>query len=340
MNRRPEIENPLTSAESLATEAEQGGMDDLPKRLVKYANAHLRALSMSDYLLQRGEPQLAQKLDQCGAHLLFHFYTNHNALRLHAANFCHKHLICPLCAIRRGVKSMQVYEEKIKLLMANYPTLRASMVTATIVNGVDLAERTRHLKASMTRWTSCRRKAGYENWEIQKMLGSVWSYEVKRGSGSGLWHPHAHMVWLHHDDLELSALKKEWEWATGDSFNIHHTPIIPDPETGSLIAGMMEVFKYALKFSDMSLDDNWHAFETLSNKRLISSSGLLHGLKIPEKLTDDELDGPFIEMLFQFTRQNGYVQQWRNHHDHYPQKTQSSHQEENRQGPWRAASIF
>jgi hypothetical protein len=307
MNRRPEIENPLTPADSLATEAGQGGMDDLPKRLIKYANAHTRTLSMSDYLSQRGELQLARKLDQCGAHLLFHFYIDHNALRLHAANFCQKHLICPLCAIRRGVKSMQAYEEKIQLLMAQDPTLRASMVTLTIKNEDDLAERMRHLKNALARLLMCRRTKGYDDWQIQKMLGAVWSYEVKRGKGSGLWHPHVHMIWLHREDIDAQALSREWKWATGDSHNLDVSPITPDPETGSLVAGMMEVFKYALKFSDMSLDDNWLAFEKLSNKRLISSSGLLHGLKIPEKLTDDELTGPFIEMLYRFSSECGYV---------------------------------
>lgn len=289
-------------------------MDDLPKRLVKYAKAHDRALAMSDYLTGRGELQLARKLDQCGAHLLFRFYINHDSLRLHAANFCQKHLICPLCAIRRGLKSMQVYEEKIQLLMTLDPSLRASLVTFTIKNGDDLSERMRHLKNAMARLISCRRKVGYEDWQIQKLLGAVWSYEVKRGSGSGLWHPHVHMVWLHHEDIDTKALSKEWKWATGDSHNLDVSPIVPDPDTGSLIAGMLEVFKYALKFSDMSLDDNWHAFEKLTNKRLISSSGLLHGLQIPEKLTDDELDGPYLEMLYRFTQGGGYIHEWSKRH--------------------------
>lgn len=139
------------------------------------------------------------------------------------------------------------------------------------------------------------------------MLGAVWSYEVKRGLNSGIWHPHIHMVWLHHEDIDAQVLSREWKWATGDSHNLDVRPINPDPVTGSLVDGMLEVFKYALKFSDMSLSDNWHAFEKLSNKRLISSSGLLHGLEIPEKLSDDELDGPFIEMLYRFSIEHGYI---------------------------------
>ena len=31
------------------------------------------------------------------------------------------------------------------------------------------------------------------------------------------------------------------------------------PITGDPSEGFMEVFKYAVKFSDLSLDDNWHA---------------------------------------------------------------------------------
>lgn len=67
-----------------------------------------------------------------------------------------------------------------------------------------------------------------------------------------------------------------------------------------LLGGFQEVFKYALKFSDMALPDNWEAFQTLSGKRLVDSFGNLRGVVIPDEL-DEPIDGEsFVELLYQW----------------------------------------
>ena len=48
----------------------------------------------------------------------------------------------------------------------------------------------------------------------------------------------------------------------------------------------MEVFKYAVKFSDLSLDDNWHAAQLLKGKRLLNSFGLFRGVEVPEEIEE------------------------------------------------------
>ena len=74
----------------------------------------------------------------------------------------------------------------------------------------------------------------------------------------------------------------------------------------------IEVFKYALKFSEMSHFDIWLAHETLSPdgrlKRLQGSIGLFRGVKVPEKMTDEQLsdDLPFMLVLYRFIRGAGY----------------------------------
>jgi hypothetical protein len=49
----------------------------------------------------------------------------------------------------------------------------------------------------------------------------------------------------------------------------------------------MEVFKYAVKFSDQPVADTWHAFQTLKGKRLLGSAGCFRGVEVPEELTDE-----------------------------------------------------
>ena len=63
-----------------------------------------------------------------------------------------------------------------------------------------------------------------------------------------------------------------------------------------------EVCKYALKFSDLSMENTFHAFLTLKGKRLTGSFGSMHGLKIEKAVPDEMLsdDIPYLEMLYRF----------------------------------------
>ena len=58
-----------------------------------------------------------------------------------------------------------------------------------------------------------------------------------------------------------------------------------------------------LKFGDLSVEHTWEAFKILKGRRLTGSFGLLWGVKIPEKATDDLPDDqslPYLEMLYKF----------------------------------------
>jgi hypothetical protein len=229
-------------------------------------------------------------------------------VRLHAADFCKKHLLCPLCAIRRGAKYLKAYMDRLDVVLAQNPGLRAYMVTVTVKDGPDLAERFRHLRQAMRAMSQARRdylKAPdcRQHVEFAKALGGVHSIEAKRGANSGLWHPHAHMIWLCREAPSQALLACEWEAWTGDSFIVDVRPM----DGADLVGAFIEVFKYALKFSELPLDDNWQAFRTLSTKRLIDSFGLLRGVDVPDDLTDEPLDDlPFLELVYQWLGRAGY----------------------------------
>ena len=128
------------------------------------------------------------------------------------------------------------------------------------------------------------------------------SIEVKRGKNSGLWHPHVHMIWLCEDTPSASQLSKEWVGITGDSYIVDVREFYGE----SVVDGFLEVFKYALKFSDMELADNWEAFQTLKAKRLVDNFGLFRGVQVPDDLTDDDIDDEYIMLLYRFVRGSGY----------------------------------
>jgi len=285
----------------------QGGSDEirrLPTRLDRYANARARALENLAHLRTLdGGKDLAwvrASLAECGQYLAFrNFYTKDQVI-LSAANFCKVHLLCPLCAIRRGAKSLRVYLERYQAIMSEHPHLRLSLVTVTVKNGPDLPERHAHLKKAVSAVMERRRKAYSGNrikTEWTKAFGIVGSYEVtNRGQG---WHPHAHMLVLADSRMDAQAMKDEWLRITGDS---HVLRIDPAHHPDDPARDFLEVFKYALKFSDLTPAQNVEAFQALRGKRLLFSVGMFRGVLIPEHLTDDPLDEdlPYIEYLYQY----------------------------------------
>jgi len=300
----------------LAEDSKVGGDDAavMPARLDRYAKAHHRAIRMSDYAMKMAESstsrydriennKLAAKLHSCGNYLLFRNYYTVNKVRLHAAKFCDKSLLCPLCAIRRGARMVKTYLAKLEFIKKENPNLKAFLVTLTVKDGEDLDERFTHLYRSVQRLHKTRSGKGQHS-EACKAEGAVWSYEFKRGKNSDKWHPHVHAIWLCETPPDAKQLSKEWKKITGDSFIVDVTPFHNQDD---VVSGFLEVFKYALKFSELTPEDNWESYKILSKKRLIASFGLFYGLDISGNLLDDELDDlPYVDMLYKFIFGAGY----------------------------------
>jgi hypothetical protein len=292
------------------------GFESLQSRLQRYGAGKMRALDMAKYITEIynikqnsvGKPsenkKLATKLEGCANYLVFKRYLTADEVRLHAANFCKKHLLCPFCAMRRGAKYLQVYKQRLDVVLAENPKLHAFMVTLTVKDGENLLERFTHLRKALKRYQEQRRNAlkGQRHVEYAKALGGVMSIEIKRGKNSGLWHPHVHMIWLCNDVPSASQLSKEWLELTGDSYIVDVREFYGE----SVVDGFLEVFKYALKFSDMELADNWEAFQTLKAKRLVDNFGLFRGVQVPDDLADDDIDDEFVLLLYRFIRGSGY----------------------------------
>lgn len=311
----------------------QRGFDEsgkLPDRLKRYAFARERALlnlSQIDMftsehvtnehvnLFTRKLEKIRPRLSQCGDYLSFKDYYTVGKVRLTAANFCMVHLLCPLCAIRRGSKSLEAYVQRFEIIKAENPTLKLSMLTLTVKNGDDLRERFNHLKKSVSTVLEHRRKAlkgqrGYHT-EFSKIAGLVGSIEITKDGGQGEiketgWHPHAHIMVLHHERFEYTELQAEWLKITGDS---HVLNVAPAQHPDDPAQDFLEVFKYALKFSDLTPAQNIEAFEVMNGKFLLFSAGLFRGVEIPESMLDDEIaldDLPYIELFYKYLPNSGY----------------------------------
>lgn len=303
--------SPIAASETLARDGEQQdglGIKSLEGKLERYAGGKNRALRMKEYITlhHSSEKKLIADLHSCASYLVFNHYYTIDELRLVGAITCKKHLLCPFCAMRRASKYLRVYLEKIDYLHSQgfiSSDLKPYFVTLTVKDKESLKEAFTGLKNAFCRYTQQRRDVlkGKKFCEFAKASGGVYSYEVKRGKGSGLWHPHLHMIWWCKTPPDKLKLSQEWHLLTGDSYIVDVRPLTAREGQSSLVAGFIEVFKYALKFSEMDESDNWEAFKFLSGKRLVSSFGFLRGLQIPESLLDDEIENmPYFRLFYSY----------------------------------------
>jgi len=289
---------------NLAEEAFTGvdEAENFGDRLARLGVGKSRALLMLEHL--RGAPEVeatkaAAGLACCANYLHFREYFTVGKVRLHNATFCKQHLICPPCAMRRGAKALGAYLGRWQVIQEERPDLRPYLITLTVKNGDDLDERQAHLTKSLRKLMTHRRhfNAGVARapWtELCKAEGAVYTLELtNKGNG---WHPHCHMIALAASEPSQEALSAEWHRITGDSFIVDVRPIVGDPSEG-----FMEVFKYAVKFSDLTLEDNWFAAQRLKGKRLLNSFGLFRGVEVPESLLDEPLDSlPYWDRFYRF----------------------------------------
>lgn len=301
-NNAPDGLQPSEASDEAAT---------LPNRVDRYGKAKDRAELMLAYLRtigpesnsfgtispgSRHDPDLVRtKLEGCGNWLKFRSYFTVGKVRLTAASFCKEHLVCPLCAIRRGGKALQKYQERFQILTAARPDLKPYLVTLTVRNGPDLAERYEHLSEAFRRLMARRRETRTLS-ALREASGGVGSVEFTK-SAKG-WHPHIHLVVLAVEAPSQRDLRAEWEQITGDSF-MCDVRAISDP-----VGGFCEVFKYAVKFADLAPADNWHAFRVLAGRRLLTSFGAFRGVEVPEQLVDDTVDLdmlPYVEILYRYS---------------------------------------
>lgn len=307
--------------------SEGDSIEELPKRLEKYSKARKRSEETIEYLKRHynGESgsvspyslddlgPLIDSLGCCAQWMKFHHYYTVGKVRLAKIRTCKKHLLCPLCAIRRGAKSVAAYLERFKVIMAEKPKLRPYLLTLTVKNGHDLDERFSHLVKSFRTYQNRRRsyfKTGRGFNELCKAEGACFSYEVSHGKDG--FHPHVHMIVMVDPANPIdfnpkrpkdSQLSKEWHDITGDSFIVDCRPICQeDPATG-----FVEVFKYALKMSSMETWAQVQAYFALKGKRMTGAFGCFWGVKVPESDADELLDDlPYVEMFYRYTA-NGYT---------------------------------
>ena len=245
----------------------------------------------------------ATKLKGCGQFLLFHNYYTIGQTKLAKAHYCSQHLLCPVCAGVRAARSMNRYLKRINELMRQNPRLKPVLITLTVKNGESLEECYYHLTRSFNTLLSRYRDYKKKGWgfnQFCKIDGAFYTTEYTYNDKTKQWHPHIHIFALLADWIDQEELAETWHEITLDSYVVAIRRVKKTKEHAYAKA-VADVCKYALKFSDLSLENTWEAFLTLKGKRLTGSFGSMYGVKIPEKLDDMPLDAlPYMEMFYRF----------------------------------------
>jgi len=267
------------------------------KRVQRLGLHKQRTVAMLNFLEYEAKHKLSasqlRRYRFCHNYLLFRHFPELKQTKLHDARHCDIHLLCPLCAIRRAARAVMRYEEKCLELIRCYPSLHLYYAVLTVKNTEDLTVGFSHLESSMRLLLKRRREAASyvggkkqlayaANSVFVGVAAGAYSFEFKRGQRSGLWHPHVNLLLLADKPISQSAITDEWFGITKDSY-ITHCEKARDTRQS-----FVEIFKYALKFSAMTFDDTYHAWEVLRTRRLCGSFGSFRGLDVT--IVDDESD--------------------------------------------------
>jgi len=279
---------------------------DLSPNLERYRKAKRRAMHMANYILKNYSQvnflkTEALRVKSCGSYLVFKQLLKSGSMSLKSANFCEKSTLCPFCAIRRASKLLANFEKKSEFLLSEHPSLKAYMVTLTVKNQPSLSKAYNQLTGSLKKMRKDRqhhlKNPKRKFIEFVKAKAGVYSIEFKRGKNSQAWHPNAHMIWFCSSKPDKYQLSEEWKKYTKDSYIVDVRPVKRNDDKNPYL----EVFKYALKFSELSLEDNFEAYRFLKGKRLVGTFGLLRGIKLDEEVAIEELED-YIELFYRYVK--------------------------------------
>lgn len=292
---------------------------NLPSRLEKYARQTADAVKFGNWLVDQGKRweryrPIGRRVASCGSHLVFHDYYDANKVKLVDANNCCAALLCPFCAGRRAVNHLRNTIPKLRAVLKEGAGLVPYLLTITIKDEARCRDMYHKLRGLWSKVIQLRREARKGKRVANawgKIEGGIMSFEVKRGSGSGLWHIHGHALVVGPPGLVGHEFQLAWSevvgyWAQADLRSLSCSPLLAvDPDSAEtekvLAKDLMEVFKYALKFNAMTFDDRFQAYRDLVGERLVRSFGAMRGVVLEDEFTDDITDlanQPYYRLVY------------------------------------------
>ena len=247
------------------------------RSVVDVVASNLRNQGTAEELRRAGFMEKAGRVASCGTYLWVPALGPGPA---RVQNRCKQRLLCPICARDAAQRYRRRYCERVVKVCEETGAVPA-LLTLTVQDGPDLRERLEVLQGAVRTMVGQARRAragGRNQTELSACLGGVGSVEVKRGQGSGLWHPHWHGVVLLSRWIDRDALVAEWRQRSGGSYIVD---IRRFAKRRSVFRSVCEVLKYAAKFGELG-GSQVEAWRVCRGRRLLGSWGCLRGVTVDQ----------------------------------------------------------
>lgn len=260
---------------------------------VRHAGHVLRNQLTAAVLEEQGHEVQASKLRQCGRTALLRL----GGAGVQAMDRCGQRHLCPICARWDANRHRRRYCLRVAQRIDEGGHVPA-LLTLTLRDTPDVGAGVQTLQAAFRECLHRARnaRAGCRHvTEFSAFAGGAASVEVKRGTGSGLWHCHIHAITLLTRWVDQSVLSAEWSQRTGGSYVVDIRRL--DGRT-ALYKQLCEVLKYACKFADLPGIDCVTVWRALRGARLFESWGCLRGMPQPEEPEREAPDGAGVVVRF------------------------------------------
>jgi hypothetical protein len=264
----------------------------------------------------KDERRLGERIGHCGERLIFRAPNcecdPHARPTLVGANLC-THRMCHQCAHLRSRRLGARVRERVEQLRGK-GIRRFAFMTLTYRD-------TESLDGAVDRcWRDFRKLRERRLWEAVR--GAVATIEIKRGKGSGLWHPHLHVliarpsckclkgrnpsdggpiclhgrVWCPHA-LNQCCLSAAWREITGESYVVDIRAVQADVDA-DMAGAVREVVKYCTKLTEVDATEKEDGtsdvllmHRAIRRRRLLTTTGDFRGLREAES-AEELLEDP------------------------------------------------
>lgn len=264
-------------------------------------------------------------LKDCGSWLEFRWYKNSDVTKLHTANFCKRDKLCVACAVRRAykqqIKFLSILEEDQELKDKDWyyivlPVKHTKKESLEVV-----LDRVADLRAKITQRMRDHRKGKSTNF-FSNFQGGMFAQEVTHTKNG--WNVHLNLLLnapkgskinlkeirnkrgqISHQNEDLRQfMLKHFE------SQMHDIQKLDFSSEEEIRGSLVEILKYALKFSSLSNQELIEVFIKTRKKRLFGTFGNLwgKGLEKVDLDKDIELDQEFLELIFTRTFNSGQVE--------------------------------
>ena len=261
------------------------------------------------YLLRN--PVRRLRIRECCNMVTFRRYLETGDVQLVSSNFCKYDRICIACATKRAMRmikkfSQGIQEHKLYDKKRYYIVLTISHKQWDKLS--DLMDRLMSYKNMLARsYRNSKRDKQRHKSFFSQFDGMVMSIEIAHKGING-WHPHINILACSDKDIPIEKWKylrgdtnaqllEEWKRITHGSY-IHNIRKINVVNSYFSRSGIWEVFKYAIKFSDLTVEQLAEVMAMQHSKQyhFFATYGIFRGWELwkSEKYNWNWSDGVFL----------------------------------------------